>query len=184
MNLRDALLAEHSKAQTSRIVAYIGADRERFAAFMEILLHGDALIRQRAAWVLGWCGELQPALVEPYLPQLLELLAQPGHAAVRRNIVRALQFVPVPEDLQVRVFESCYELAVSLAEPPAVKAFALTAAANIARHEPDLLAELRLALARQMPDATPAFRCRLERGLGLPRPCRRPTQELNRWLTN
>jgi hypothetical protein len=69
--------------------------------------------------------------------------------------------------------------------PVAVKASALTVAANIARPEPDLMAELRLAVANQLPTARPGFRCRVEKELGLPRKRRkREANELNQWLTN
>ena len=154
MNLRATLAQGCDKAQIARVVGYIGDSGERCAAFMDVFLRGDAPAQRRAAWVLGWLGEFQPTLLEPYQPQLLDLLSRP-HA--RRSILRALQFVSIPEDLQGRAFEHCYELAVSLAEPTAVKVFALTVAAAIARREPDLLAELRLALANQLPAATPGF---------------------------
>jgi len=36
MDIREALLVEHSKAQCKKIVDYIGADKKKFAEFMRL----------------------------------------------------------------------------------------------------------------------------------------------------
>jgi hypothetical protein len=49
MNLRESLLAEHSKALTVRIVDYIGNNEERFAELMNLFLNDVPRITQRSA---------------------------------------------------------------------------------------------------------------------------------------
>ena len=48
MNLREALLKEHSKVQTMRIVEYVGDDKERFAQLMDLFLNDVYRVSQRA----------------------------------------------------------------------------------------------------------------------------------------
>ena len=53
MNLKEEILHEHSKAQVMRIVAYIGADAERFDEAMKLFLEGDYRVTQRIFWVVS-----------------------------------------------------------------------------------------------------------------------------------
>jgi hypothetical protein len=41
MNIKEALLQEHSKAQMQKIVAYIGNDKKRFAELITLMLTAD-----------------------------------------------------------------------------------------------------------------------------------------------
>lgn len=88
--LTNLILAEHSKAQTLRIVGWIGDDANRFALLMEIFLGDVYRLTQRGAWVLRYAGEQAPGLLVPWLPQMLARLREPGiHDAVKRNVARA-----------------------------------------------------------------------------------------------
>ena len=43
---------EHSKRNTLDIVNYIGGNKKGFFEFRNLLLYGEAFVRQRAGWVL------------------------------------------------------------------------------------------------------------------------------------
>ena len=49
MNLHAAILKEHTKAQTDRIVKYVGNDPKRFAELMQLFLKGEPRVVQRSA---------------------------------------------------------------------------------------------------------------------------------------
>src|ERR1043165_8180465 len=105
MNIREALRAEHSKRQTMAIVDYVSDDPERFAELMAIFFAGPYRATQRASWPMNYCVENHPELVKPYLGKLLACLESDDvHDAVRRNIVRLLQYVDVPSRLKGRVY--------------------------------------------------------------------------------
>ena len=158
MDIRQALQAEHSKRQTAAIVAYIGDDAGRFAELMKIFFAGEYRLTQRAAWPMNYCAETHPQLIQPYLPKLLKLLQRDDqHDAVKRNIVRLLQYIEIPKRLHAKVYSLCVELVNDPQEAIAVRVFAMTAAARIAKTEPALLSELRLIVAQHLPHATAAF---------------------------
>ena len=168
MDIRAALLAEHSKRQTARIVDYIGDDPARFKDLMENFLGDTYRVSQRAAWAVSNCIELHPELVKPYYRRLLSQLERDdSHVAVRRNVVRLLQFVDVPARYRGRVFDVCYELFADAMQPVAVRVFSMTVAANIANGNPELLDELRLVAKEHPEAATPGFRSRARRVLGI-----------------
>jgi hypothetical protein len=161
MNLREALGLEHSKSNSLRIAAFIGADPERFALLMREFLGSDYRITQRAAWVLAFVVEKNPRLIEPYLSKLVNLLAEMGlHDAVKRNVLRILQDIEIPKRLHGKLYSHCVDLIGDLNEPAAVRAFALTVAARIAKNEPALQHELHVIVTTILPYASAAVHVR------------------------
>ncbi|HTH51299.1 MAG TPA: hypothetical protein VL501_05170 [Pyrinomonadaceae bacterium] len=168
MDLRDAILAEHSKEQAKKIVEWVGADEDRFAELMRLFLTDVYRVTQRAGWPLGDAVKLRPHLIQPYFPQLLKQVERDDvHIAVKRNVVRLLQFVEIPTRYEGRIFDVCYRLLDDPKEPVAVRVFSMTVAARIEKNSPELLDELRL-VATKYPDVmTPGFRARLRHVFGV-----------------
>ena len=168
MNLRDEILAEHSKLQTKRITDWVGDDPERFAELMGLFLGDVYRITQRAGWPLSNCIEKHPELIKPYFAKLLKQLERDDvHVAVRRNVVRLLQFVEIPKRYRGKIFEACYNLFADPAQPVAVRCFSMSVAANIAQDQPQLMDELRLVATQHPQVATAGIRARLRRVLGV-----------------
>jgi hypothetical protein len=151
MNLKEALLEEHSKTQTDKIVRYVGNDKNRFSELMKLFLGDEYRITQRAAWPLSYCAEEHSELIRPYFKKLIENLDKPNlHDAVKRNTMRLFQFIDVPDDLQGKLIDKCFQYIQSMDEPVAVRAFALTVAERISREFPELKQELILIAKDQM----------------------------------
>lgn len=168
MNIRDALLEVHSKAQATKIADHVGDDPNRFAELMKQLLGPVYRLSQRAAWPVSYCIERHPELVKPYFNVLIKQLERDdAHVAVKRNVARLFQFVDIPKRYQGRVFDACYNLLADPAEPVAVRVFSMTVAANLAKNEPELLDELRLVATKYPQAATAGFRSRARRVLGI-----------------
>src|ERR1700761_2957037 len=110
MDILQSLRKEHSKKQTDRIVAFIGADKERFAVLVELFFAGEYRITQRAAWPLSYCVRAHPELIGPYFNRLLDHLQRKDiHVAVIRNTVRLLQDVEIPKKYHGRVMSTCFD---------------------------------------------------------------------------
>lgn len=161
MDIRQALMAEHSKRQTMAIVEFIGDDPKRFAELMKLFFAGEYRLTQRAAWTMNYCAERHPKMILPYLPKLLDCLEREDlHDAVRRNVMRLLQHIEIPKRLTGRVYAHCVDFIDDAFQPVAVRAFAMTVAARIAKSEPDLMNELRLIVSKHLPHSTAAFKVR------------------------
>ncbi len=157
MDIREALLQEHSKSQTQRITDYIGDDPERFKILVELFLGDHNRITQRAAWALSNSGLDHPGLTAPYQEQLLQKLQIPDqHDAIKRNILRIWVHQMPPEDLWGELFDVCYAFARSKDEAGAIKAFSIYIMGNIAWHYPELAEEVRTLIEDLKPIATPA----------------------------
>ena len=157
MDIRQVLMSGHSKQRTMAIVEFIGDDPKRFAELMKLFFAGDYRLTQRAAWPMSYCAEL----ILPYLLKLLACLDREDlHVAVKRNVMRLLQYIEIPKRMTGKVYAHAVDLLDNADEPIAVRAFAMTVAARIAKSEPDLMNELRLIVKKHLPHSTAAFQVR------------------------
>lgn len=159
MDIRAEILREHSKAQVRRIADYVGDDPERFGELMRLFLTAEYRVTQRLAWVLSYCADSHPALIAPYVGHMLGYIHQHPelHDAVRRNVLRVLQWVQIPSEQQGLAVEVCFAYLTAPHTPVAIKAFAMTVLDRIAREHPELSQELKLVLTEQLPYQTAAF---------------------------
>jgi hypothetical protein len=158
MNIKEELLKEHSKAQTMRIVAFVGVDKKRFQELMQLFLNNEYRITQRAAWSVSYCAIAHPALIKPYMSELIAKLKEPNvHDAVKRNIVRIWEAIDIPDDNSGEIYDICFGYLRSLDEPIAVKAFSMTVLGKICRNYLELKEELKASIEDMMPFGSPAI---------------------------
>lgn len=173
MDLLKEIEKEHSKSQTEKIIKYVGANKDRFAELMKLFLKGEYRVTQRAAWPMSYCVCNHPELITPYFKQIVALLEKPGvHDAVKRNIVRLLQFVEIPKKYHGQVMNACFEFIADVETAVAIKAFALTILDNLSKIYPDIRAELKLIIEERWEHETAAFRSRAKKILSPPRRAR------------
>ncbi|MBX3253517.1 MAG: hypothetical protein KF862_05195 [Chitinophagaceae bacterium] len=164
MNIREALLQEHSRQQCEKIVGYIGNSQERFNELVQLFLNDEYRVVQRAAWPLSYSAIAHPRLVKSHLKKLVNNLRKKGiHDAVKRNTVRLLQEIDIPTGLQGSVMDICFSLIEDPGEPVAVKAFSLTVLHNLSKQHPDIIPEIKLLIEQQMPYQTAAFKSRAKK---------------------
>ncbi len=161
MDIEQELLSEHSRSQAQKIASWIGTDADRLARFMACYLTGEYRVTQRAAWVVGIIGDEHPAMLVPHLKKMIAKMKQPGvHHAVKRNTIRLLQTIDIPRGLLGTVVDVCFDALTAPKETIAVKVYAMTVLARIAQKEPDLMKEIRLVVAQQLPTSGAGFRAR------------------------
>ncbi|MBX2921252.1 MAG: hypothetical protein KF746_03595 [Chitinophagaceae bacterium] len=164
MNIREALLQEHSKQQCEKIVRYIGSSQIRFNELVQLFLNDEYRVTQRAAWPLSYSAITHPELIRKHLRSLVKNLEIPGiHDAVKRNTVRMLQAIDIPTALQGEVMDICFRFVEDPNEKVAVKAFSLTVLYNLSRKHPDIIPEVKLLIEQQMPHQTAGFKSRAKK---------------------
>lgn len=160
MTLREEILREHSKQHTVWLANRIGPNQEAFDELLELFLGDDYRVTQRAAWVVSHCADNHPWLIDKHLQPIIENLQKPVHVAVKRNTVRILQFVDIPEDLLGITAEICFDFLNSGKETIAVKAHSMTILYNIVKKFPELKEELKLSIEDQLPFGSAGFKNR------------------------
>ena len=158
MNLVEEILQEHTKKQKDKIVNYIGHDPKKFAELVHVFLRGSYRVTQRAAWPLSYCIERYPDLLKPHFRKILTQLGKKNiHDSVKRNTLRMLQFVHVPKAHQGITTDLCLAFLADVKEPVAIRVFAMTVLANIAKEVPELKNELIPLIEDQIPYASAGF---------------------------
>jgi hypothetical protein len=168
MDIREALLKEHSRRQTLKVAAYAGGDSKRFAKMMKLFLGNEYRITQRASWAVTWCVINDPVLLRPWIGKLIGGLSRKAiHDAVKRNSLRVLCNVDIPERYQGELVEICFCFMKDKDEPIAVKVFAMTILGNICLKQPGLKSEVILTIGEMLPYASPAVKARAKKILRL-----------------
>jgi hypothetical protein len=162
MNLREAILEKHSEAQTDTIIKWVGNNQQRFDQLFKLFINDkDDLVTQRAGWPLSYIVHAHPALIQKHFGPLLKNLEKPNlHNAIKRNSVRLLQDITIPERFQGEVMNICFAYITDPQEKPAIKAFSLTILQKLARQYPEIKNELKVVIETQWDNESAAFKSR------------------------
>jgi hypothetical protein len=161
MDLRQTILAEHSKANCNKITKWVGNSQQRFTELFNLFLNSEYRVNQRAAWPLSYCVIDHPELISPHLVKLVKNLHKPGiHDSIKRNTVRILQHIDIPKKFHGEIIDICFRYISSAHEPVAVKAFSLTILQNLSQQYPEIKNEVKLIIEERWPHESAAFRNR------------------------
>jgi|SRR5437868_6041962 len=163
-DLRSEILKEHSKAQCTKIVKWIGADQKRFDELIRLFINDEYRVVQRAAWPLGYCVKAHPKFIDKHWKKIIDNLGKPDlHVAVKRNTMRFLQDIAIPEKYHGEIMNICFQYQESQTEALAVKVFSLTVLGNLAKMYPEITAEVKLLIEEQLPHQTIGYRSRAKK---------------------
>ena len=166
MKLREEILKEHSKAQCTKIVRWVGSSQLRFDELFHLFLYDEYRVVQRAAWPVSYCVDAYPVLINKHWKTLMQHLKKPGlHDAVKRNSIRFMQQIDLPEKYHGAIMDLCFAYMESAKESLAVKVFSMSVLANLAKHYPEIKAELKLIIEDQLPHQSAGFKSRAKKVL-------------------
>jgi len=161
MELKETVLQAKTKAASQAVANWVGPDQDRFDQLMHLFLHDEPRVTQRAAWIVSMVADQDPFQIEKYLaPLILNLRRDDLNIAVRRNTLRILQEVEIPEELQGHAYDLCFNFLSNPAEPIAIRAFSMTVLFNIAKTLPELLPELKVLVEEVMPYGSAGLKSR------------------------
>lgn len=164
MKLRDRILKEHSRANCTAVVKWIGDSQTRFDQLFDLFLHDEYRVVQRAAWPLSYVVIAHPKFIQKHFSKLLKNLEKPAlHDSVKRNTIRLLQDISIPERFHGRVMDICFNYISSPNEAAAIKAFSLTVLDNLSKQYPEIKPELKTIIEDRWDYETAAFRSRAKK---------------------
>lgn len=146
MNLQHEVFRVNSKSSCKKIAKYIGTDEELFAELVQLFINGNARTTQCAAGIINESIVQNPFLIKPYFKDFIAKLKEPNiHDGIKRNVLRAWQFVDISEENQGEIYDICFRYLTDN-EPIAVIVFAMTVCLNITKQIPELKQELQLQI--------------------------------------
>ena len=166
MNLREEILKEHSKAQCSKLVKWVGSSQQHFDELFYLFLNDEYRVIQRAAWPVSYCAMAHPSFINKHWNKLIKNLQKPNlHDAVKRNSIRLLQDMKIPEKNHGEVMNICFTFLESSTEALAVKVFSMTVLGNLAKLYPEIKPELKLLIEDQLSYQSAGFKSRAKKVL-------------------
>lgn len=161
MKLKEQLLKEHTKANCLRIVKWVGDDQKRFDELFTLFLSDEYRVVQRAAWPVSYCVMDYPVLISKHFKKLVDNLKKPNlYTAVKRNSIRLLQDIDIPEKYEGDIMNICFTYIAEPTEAVAVKAFSIRVIENLSKKYPEILPELKTIIEDRWDYETPAFKSR------------------------
>jgi hypothetical protein len=159
--LKTMILAEHSFANSQRIVRWIGHEQARFDLLMQLFLENEYRVTQRAAMSISHFFDKNPDFFQNWLPKMVDFMKKKdAHDAVKRNVLRILQTINLPDELLGEIADCTFRFAADPNEPGAIRCFSMSVAWRICQKEPELSPELRHIIEENLPHATTAFKNR------------------------
>ena len=159
MDIRAEILKADFKERVVYVAEAIGDNPERFDVLIKLFMSSDARTCQRASWVLGHCTDNYPEMIIPYLPGLVKNLFNAPEDAVKRNTMRAMQEIDIPEALWGEAIEIAFQFLMGN-EAIAIKVFAMTVLYNLCVKIPEIREELRVVIEDQLPYGSAGFQNR------------------------
>jgi hypothetical protein len=160
MDIKEQLLVGLSRVNADYIANYIGTDAERFRELIQFVFENKPLLSERASWVVTNITDKHPEMLKPYLNQVVSKIHIFKHHGTRRNMLRSLASIDIPEKYHGKLFDDCYRWLQSKDELPAVKVHSMQILYNISKREPDLLRELQMIIEELTDHESAAIRSR------------------------
>ncbi len=161
MDLETTLLEKHSKEQMLLIRDYVGNNKERFDELIQLFLQGEYRITQRASWAMIHCVDAHVELIMPYIETLFQNLRREGlHDSIKRNTLRVLQKVDLPEEVLGEAADICFGYLANPKEAVAIRVFSMSVLWNICQQVPELASELKMVIEEFMPYGSAGFKSR------------------------
>ncbi len=111
MKLKEEILKEHSKAQCTKIVKWVGSSQQRFDELFSLFLNDEYRVVQRSAWPVSYCADAHPVLISKHWKELMQNLKKPNlHDAVKRNSIRLIQGIELPKAYHGAIVLSIWNL--------------------------------------------------------------------------
>lgn len=160
MDIIQSLKKEHSRKMMLNIVDYIGDDPKRFSELISVFIDGNYRLTQRASWPMSYIVRQNPELIYPWLKDMITWLDKPFHISVKRNIIRILQDISIPEKYLGTIIEKCFTYLRNENEAIAVQAFSMQVVFNACLKYPELAYELKICIENLMPNASAGIKNR------------------------
>jgi hypothetical protein len=161
VNLAEELISNYSSGKIEKIAKHAIANRTVFEELMTYYIGENQRLAQMASWCVSHAVDIDKSIIIPYIQNLVDVLYKSNkHDAVIRNALRILQFVEIPEYLQGKVMNKCFEFIEQPLYPAAFKAYSLTVIFNLSMIYPDIKSELKTVIEILLPTESAAFKSR------------------------
>ncbi|MEI6455327.1 MAG: hypothetical protein WCO93_03475 [bacterium] len=157
-SLEELLLVEMSRRNTDLIAGLVLQKGELFDELMDVFLRNEEPVSRRAAWVADTVSEIEPELLIPFLPRIINSLRIFSHDGLKRHALRMISRSQFPDSVKGELICICFDWILSPAEAVAAKVYCMNILYSLSLAEPDLKKELADSIEWRMHEESPGFR--------------------------
>lgn len=163
MALEKLFLEKFGKEKVERIATKILKGEYHTSEIVKVILSKEEPISRRAVWVLSRLAEKAPAFVDPFVKKLIPLLFESDlHPGIVRGVLKVLEYCEIPEELETKLLDRCFEFIVKPDWPFAIQAYAMTVIGRICERYPGLIQEFRETVTHSPFMEKSSYRARLK----------------------
>ena len=140
--MKQKLFLENSKSYWIQLSKEI-LNEEKLEEIVALFLGDDKRVVQRAAAIIMTLADIESQLFAPYMHRLVMHLHHNPTETQKRNIVRIVDFVEVPTNLEVEVMNFCFQYLENPKESIAVRAFSMRVLGKLYTKYPEIKEELK-----------------------------------------
>jgi hypothetical protein len=163
MNIEEALMMGKSGYMSAAVYQYVANNPSSMKQLMDCFFSHDMRLSQRSVIPIGKIAAKHSKMLEPYIKQMLKAQEKPYNTAIRRNVIRTIMLMDLPEKYRGQVFDICLQYVNDVKEAIAVRAFAIAICGDMCKHYPELKVELIETLELHENFGSPGFRSQAKR---------------------
>jgi hypothetical protein len=161
-DLIQILLKGQARQTVDDVIIWAGDNPAKFKIIVEVISGNlDQNLKDRAAWAMSYivCGH--PELLKYHWDTFVNLLLNKKTSSpIKRNLVRFMQEINIPEKFHGKITDRCFELVNDPKEDIAIRAFAMTILGNLISQYPEMSNELRISIEELLPHASAGLKNR------------------------
>lgn len=164
----DEILLRLKKSRNAANIKSIAAecldDPQIIETLITLMGGKDRRIAALTAWAMSHAVSLDKTILKfSHHKNLLAIAAGTDDNAVKRNTMRAWQWVELPQELVFDIAGIAFKLLSAPAEDIAVKVFSMTVLEGCLRFMPEMKEEILFVIEKDLPHGTPAYQVRAAR---------------------
>lgn len=158
------LKQSRSAVNIKRIASECLDDPSGFETLVALTGGKDQRIAALAAWALSHAVGLDKKVLKlPHHKKLVAIATKTDNNAVKRNIMRAWQWVKLPQEMVPDIVDIAFRFFSNPAEDIAVRVFSMTVLENCLQFIPEMKEEILFIIEKDLPHGTAAFQVRAAR---------------------
>ncbi len=131
-----------SKSEATFVANMFIDHPDKIPELIDYIKFNDLKITMRASWILGTLWEIEPQLLRNHQYTLVQIVLSTESDSVRRNLLRIIETMPLPDEFLGSLFDICLKWTKSEQFAIAVRAFSMQVLYRICCLEPDLTSEV------------------------------------------
>ena len=163
MNIKNELLKDRNKFKINEVAKYVKLNNSKLIDLVSLLKTKDDFLQYRVSWCLSTCYDLKVPNISLHCEVLMNTLLSSSSSSVKRNLLRVLQWIDIPEKHHGNLINSCFSFVDDINEPVAVKAFSLGILEKMCGFYPDLKKELLLVCENHRNTKSAGIKSRINR---------------------